>query len=238
MAHVRLKVSAGNGEDIERGPALLGELPISPFSHFRLVSEGVSRGLIFEWVCRCILILLIAYRRNIMASSMPVSTSSINLTATTSSISMGSESDQQYRTALSRSASNASSLQSRCTVARPDQMSSAATSTSGKKGGECPESDQEAGVSKKVYVSKKIIQKAFTVLNDFRTQNLLSDVTIRVGSRDFTAHRVILAATSPYFQAMFTSKNSNKVTIQQENKGCMRVMFCNGISYYILYHYS
>ena len=134
---------------------------------------------------------------------MPVSTSNINLTTTTSSISMGSESDQQYRTALSRSASTVSSLQSRCPsiTGRSDQLSS-----SGKKGGECPESDQEVGVSKKVYVSKKIVQKAFTVLNDFRVQNLLSDVTIRVGSRDFPAHRVILAATSPYFQAMFTSK--------------------------------
>ena len=142
-----------------------------------------------------------------MASSMPVSTSSINLTATTSSISMGSESDQQYRTALSRSVSNASSLHSRCpTISRSDQLSSATMAGSGKKGGECPESDQEFGVSKKVYVSKKIIQKAFTVLNDFRTQNLLSDVTIRVGTRDFNAHRVVLAATSPYFQAMFTSE--------------------------------
>ena len=145
-----------------------------------------------------------------MASSMPVSTSNINLSTTTSSISMGSESDQQYRTALSRSASTVSSLQSRCPsiTGRSDQLST--TTSSGKKGGECPESDQEVGVSKKVYVSKKIVQKAFTVLNDFRVQNLLSDVTIRVGSRDFPAHRVILAATSPYFQAMFTSKFQKK----------------------------
>ncbi len=144
---------------------------------------------------------------------MPVSTSSINLSAaTSSSISMGSESDQQYRTALSRSVSNASSLHSRCpTISRSDQMSSA--TGSGKKGGECPESDQEPGVSKKVYVSKKIVQKAFTVLNEFRTQNILSDVTIRVDTRDFSAHRVILAATSPYFQAMFTSKYKSVICI-------------------------
>ena len=152
-----------------------------------------------------------------MASSMPVSSSSINLTAASSSISMGSESDQQYRTGLSRSASNASSLQSRCTVGRSEHMTTTSTNTSattsGKKGGECPESDQEAGVVKKVYVSKKIIQKAFSVLNDFRKQNLLSDVTIRVGSHDFSSHRVILAATSPYFQAMFTSEKNGKIWI-------------------------
>lgn len=137
---------------------------------------------------------------------------SSNLPQTTSSISTVSESDQQYRTGLSRSVSNASSLQSctssRCpAISRSDQMSAAATTTgSGKKGGECPESDQEASITKKVYLSKKIVQKAFTVLNDFRLQNLLSDVTIKVGSMDLPAHRVILAATSPYFQAMFTSK--------------------------------
>lgn len=138
---------------------------------------------------------------------------SSNLSQATPSISTVSESDQQYRTGLSRSVSNASSLQT-CNssrlgpaISRGGDIGPAPSSTGGgKKGGECPESDQEASITKKVYVSKKIVQKAFTVLNEFRLQNLLSDVTIKVGSMDLPAHRVILAATSPYFQAMFTSK--------------------------------
>ena len=72
----------------------------------------------------------------------------------------------------------------------------------------CAESEQEtaSGPARKVYNSKRIIEKAFTVLDELRRYHHLCDVVIRVGNSDFHAHRVVLAATSPYFQAMFTSE--------------------------------
>lgn len=132
-----------------------------------------------------------------MAGSLPVSTS-CNLSS--SSISLGSESDQQLRTFLTRSMSNACSIDNKGTSNRSEQVS-------GKKG-ECPESDQETGAVKKVYASKRIIEKAFVMLDEFRRQSLLCDVIIRVDDNDFSSHKVVLAATSPYFQAMFTSELS------------------------------
>ena len=47
------------------------------------------------------------------------------------------------------------------------------------------------------------------LLNTFcslREQGELCDVVLQVGSARLVAHRVILAGSSPYFRAMFTSK--------------------------------
>ena len=73
----------------------------------------------------------------------------------------------------------------------------------------CAESEQEAasGPARKVYNSRRIIEKAFIVLDELRRSRHLCDIVIRVGSSEFHSHRVVLAATSPYFQAMFTSKS-------------------------------
>lgn len=70
----------------------------------------------------------------------------------------------------------------------------------------CAESEQQEtlGPVKKVYTSKRIIEKAFHVFEELRKNGQLCDVVIKVGSQDFVAHRVVLAATSPYFLAMFT----------------------------------
>ncbi|XP_052805467.1 kelch-like protein 18 isoform X2 [Mya arenaria] len=45
---------------------------------------------------------------------------------------------------------------------------------------------------------------AFPVLEDIRRQGKLCDVTLKVGDRKFRAHRIVLAASIPYFHAMFT----------------------------------
>ena len=42
-------------------------------------------------------------------------------------------------------------------------------------------------------------------LNTMRMENKLCDVVLRVQGKDISAHRVVLAAVSPYFSAMFTS---------------------------------
>ncbi|XP_072034674.1 kelch repeat and BTB domain-containing protein 8-like [Amphiura filiformis] len=42
-------------------------------------------------------------------------------------------------------------------------------------------------------------------LSQLRAHQTLTDVTVRVGRKDFTCHRNVLAACSPYFKAMFTA---------------------------------
>lgn len=58
--------------------------------------------------------------------------------------------------------------------------------------------------SRQAYSSNKTNEAAFAVLDELRQQNQLCDVIIRVGDQDFVAHRVVLAATCPYFKGMFT----------------------------------
>lgn len=43
-------------------------------------------------------------------------------------------------------------------------------------------------------------------MNSLRKSNTLCDVTLRVEQQDFPAHRIVLAACSDYFCAMFTSE--------------------------------
>lgn len=43
-------------------------------------------------------------------------------------------------------------------------------------------------------------------MNSLRKSNTLCDVTLRVEQKDFPAHRIVLAACSDYFCAMFTSE--------------------------------
>ncbi len=49
-------------------------------------------------------------------------------------------------------------------------------------------------------------------MNSLRKSNTLCDITLRVENTDFPAHRIVLAACSDYFCAMFTSEvlNANK----------------------------
>ena len=45
-----------------------------------------------------------------------------------------------------------------------------------------------------------------TTMNMLRKTHTLCDVTLRVDSMDFPAHRIVLAACSDYFCAMFTNE--------------------------------
>lgn len=47
-------------------------------------------------------------------------------------------------------------------------------------------------------------------MNALRKSNTLCDITLRVEGTDFPAHRIVLAACSDYFCAMFTSEVTNK----------------------------
>ena len=44
-----------------------------------------------------------------------------------------------------------------------------------------------------------------TTMNNLRKSNTLCDVMLKVEGQDFPAHRIVLAACSDYFCAMFTN---------------------------------
>jgi hypothetical protein len=43
-------------------------------------------------------------------------------------------------------------------------------------------------------------------LNSLRSEKIFTDATVCVGQEEFLCHRNVLAASSPYFRAMFTSE--------------------------------
>ncbi|TNN89641.1 Kelch-like protein 2 [Liparis tanakae] len=73
----------------------------------------------------------------------------------------------------------------------------------------CPHAlDKEEGAEKQgpVTLNPRHMRKAFKVMNELRSQSLLCDVTIVAEDVEIAAHRVVLAAGSPYFHAMFTGE--------------------------------
>uniref|UniRef100_H3CPM2 Kelch-like family member 3 n=1 Tax=Tetraodon nigroviridis TaxID=99883 RepID=H3CPM2_TETNG len=52
------------------------------------------------------------------------------------------------------------------------------------------------------------MRKAFQLMNDLRSKQILCDVQLVAGSVEVAAHRVVLASCSPYFCAMFTGNMS------------------------------
>ncbi|XP_071993242.1 kelch-like protein 12 isoform X2 [Engystomops pustulosus] len=65
-------------------------------------------------------------------------------------------------------------------------------------------------------------------MNSLRKSQTLCDVTLRVNMKDFPAHRIVLAACSDYFCAMFTSELSEKgkpyVDIQGLTSSTMEIL--------------
>ena len=51
-------------------------------------------------------------------------------------------------------------------------------------------------------------------LNRLRKDDILCDVTISVGGRKIHAHKLVLAATCPYFEKMFTGGLSESIQSQ------------------------
>ncbi|KAF7231748.1 kelch-like protein 2 [Nothobranchius furzeri] len=73
----------------------------------------------------------------------------------------------------------------------------------------CPHSlDKEDGVERQgtIALNPRHMRKAFKVMNELRSQSLLCDVTIVAEDVEISAHRVVLAAGSSYFHAMFTGE--------------------------------
>ena len=65
-----------------------------------------------------------------------------------------------------------------------------------------------------------------------RRDGKLCDVTISVGEKKMRAHKLVLAASSPYFETMFTGdfpeSNQSEVTIREVDEEAMETMieFC------------
>ncbi|XP_069778185.1 kelch-like protein 18 [Narcine bancroftii] len=47
--------------------------------------------------------------------------------------------------------------------------------------------------------------RGYSLMEEIRRQGKLCDVTLRVGDHKYSAHRIVLAASIPYFHAMFTN---------------------------------
>lgn len=62
-------------------------------------------------------------------------------------------------------------------------------------------------------------QNAFKVMHELRLRNLLCDVILSVGGKEFTGHKVVLCGCSPYLCAMFTNGMLESEKAQIEIQG-------------------
>jgi kelch-like protein 2/3 len=87
---------------------------------------------------------------------------------------------------------------------------------------------EASGTNRQVYTSQHIKNQAFGVFEELRRQKQLCDVVIHIGSSEFSAHRVILAAASPYFRSMFTGELSESrqedITLREVDEKAMELL--------------
>jgi len=92
--------------------------------------------------------------------------------------------------------------------------------------------DRPPSPTRMEYRSDKHARTTLTELNHIRKLHNLCDVIISVGTRKIYAHKVILAACSPYFRAMFTSalaeSSQTEITIRDVDEIAMDILidFC------------
>ncbi|XP_046405539.1 ring canal kelch homolog isoform X2 [Ischnura elegans] len=72
------------------------------------------------------------------------------------------------------------------------------------------QSNQNDKKERPIYSNSRHTVKAFEVMLTMRKQKLLCDVTLVAGNLEVPAHKMVLAACSPYFFAMFTSFEESK----------------------------
>lgn len=56
-----------------------------------------------------------------------------------------------------------------------------------------------------INMAQAFCSEMMKTMNEFRDANVLCDITICVDGKTFSAHRTVLAASSPYFKALFAS---------------------------------
>ena len=73
--------------------------------------------------------------------------------------------------------------------------------------------DLQANMAPKDIMTNSHAKTILNAMNSLRKSNTLCDITLRVENADFPAHRIVLAACSDYFCAMFTSEVKLKLLI-------------------------
>lgn len=76
-------------------------------------------------------------------------------------------------------------------------------------------SDPQGSMAPKDIMTNSHAKSILNAMNSLRKSNTLCDITLRVENTDFPAHRIVLAACSDYFCAMFTSEVTQKCWITQ-----------------------
>ena len=66
--------------------------------------------------------------------------------------------------------------------------------------------DSQGSMAPKDIMTNSHAKSILNAMNSLRKSNTLCDITLRVENTDFPAHRIVLAACSDYFCAMFTSE--------------------------------
>ncbi|XP_022795178.1 kelch-like protein diablo [Stylophora pistillata] len=90
--------------------------------------------------------------------------------------------------------------------------------------------DSESSIVRRQYLFADVAHSKdlVTALKSLRGDEDLCDVVLKVGSTSISAHRVILAASSPYFKAMFTGDLSESrqstVTLQELDESAMEAI--------------
>ncbi|RVE70945.1 hypothetical protein OJAV_G00069290 [Oryzias javanicus] len=70
--------------------------------------------------------------------------------------------------------------------------------------------DSQSNMAPKDIMTNSHAKSILNAMNSLRKSNTLCDITLRVENTDFPAHRIVLAACSDYFCAMFTSELAEK----------------------------
>ena len=60
-------------------------------------------------------------------------------------------------------------------------------------------------VESRAFTVSSHASQAFHQMSEMRDQNILCDIVLCVGMKEFRAHRIVLAGCSPYLKAMFTN---------------------------------
>ena len=80
---------------------------------------------------------------------------------------------------------------------------------------------QNAEENQKVLCDKPFKEELLDKLNELRKDNTLCDVTLQIEGQNFSAHRCVLSAASPYFRSLFTSgfkENKDSVIVLEDTK--------------------
>ncbi|RZC34144.1 kelch-like protein 18 [Asbolus verrucosus] len=82
-------------------------------------------------------------------------------------------------------------------------MSSLRSITSPSCDQKCPRNVYEMNNESMVFQQNDLFPLAFPCMEEIRRQGRLCDVVLKIDGQDFSAHKIVLAATIPYFHAMF-----------------------------------